>query len=125
MFHRAPLPGAAGIAEVDLDPGLDREALVLSHLRALIPSERAAQLGRQGDDALLERLADRLGAGALGQRDELAVAGLALDQGRDRVRACPDQQVPFPVAGDRAVFDLQRALGDHHHPAELALALAL
>src|SRR5215217_1428338 len=28
----APLPRAAGIAEVDLDPGLDREAPVLGHL---------------------------------------------------------------------------------------------
>jgi hypothetical protein len=119
------LPGAAGIAEVDLDPRLDREAPVLSHLRALIPGERAAKLGRQGDDALLERLADLDGAPPLGQRDELAVAGLALDQGRDRVRARPDQQVPFPVAGDRAVLDLRRALGDHHHPGKLALALAL
>src|SRR5215207_8092145 len=125
VLVRAPLPGALGVAEVDLDPGLDREAPVLRHLRALIPGERAAKLGRQGCDARLERLADLDGAAPLGQRDELAVTGLALDQGRDRVRARPDQQVAFPVAGDRAVFDLRRALGDHHHPAELALALAL
>src|SRR5215204_1200695 len=73
VLVRAPLPGASGIAEVDLDPRLDREAPVLRHLRALIAGERAAKLGGQGCDALLERLAD-LGAGALGERDELAVA---------------------------------------------------
>src|SRR5215208_3426112 len=125
VLVRAPLPGAAGVAEVDLDARLDREAPVLSHLRALIPGERAAKLGRQSDDALLERLADLDGAPPLGQRDELAVAGLALDQGRDRTRPSAHQEVALPVAGDRSVFDLRRALGDHHHPAELALALAL
>jgi hypothetical protein len=29
------------------------------------------------------------------------------------------------VAGDRAVRDLSRALGDHHHVGDLALALML
>ena len=66
-----------------------------------------------------------LGAGPLGQRDELAVAGLALDQGRDRARPSAHQEVALPVAGDGALVDLRRALGDHHHPGELALALAL
>src|SRR5215207_6326528 len=125
VLVRAPLPGAAGIAEVDLDPRLDREAPLLRHLRALIPGERAAKLGRQRGDALLERLADLDGAAPLGQRDELAVARLALDQGRDRARPSAHQEVALPVAGDRALIDLGRALGDHHHPAELALALTL
>jgi hypothetical protein len=35
------------------------------------------------------------------------------------------QQVALPMAGDGSIFDLGRALGDHHHPGELALALAL
>ena len=65
------------------------------------------------------------GAAPLGERDELAVAGLALDQGRDRARASAHQEVALPVAGDRSVFNLGRALGDHHHLGELALALAL
>src|SRR5215208_2571342 len=125
VLVRAPLPRASGIAEVDLDPGLDREAPVLSHLRALIPRERAAKLGRQGGDALLERLADLDGAAPSGERDELAVAGLALDQGRDRARPSAHQEIALPVARDRSVFNLRRALGDHHHPGELALALAL
>ena len=67
VLVRAPLPGASGIAEVDVDPRLDREAPVLGHLRALIPGQRAAKLGRQGGDALRERVGDRLGLGPSGR----------------------------------------------------------
>src|ERR1035437_88563 len=35
----AALPGAVGVAEVDLDAGVDREALVARHLPALIPGD--------------------------------------------------------------------------------------
>ena len=34
----AALPWALRIAEIDLDAGIDLEALMLSHFRALIPS---------------------------------------------------------------------------------------
>jgi len=129
-WRRRPLvfsfePRCQGLWGSDVDPRLDREAAVLGHLRALIPGERAAKLGRQGRDASLERLADLDGAAAIGQGDELAVAGGALDQGRDRARPAAHQQVALPVAGDGAVFDLGRALGDHHYRGELALALVL
>ena len=62
-----------------------------------------------------------------GRGDELQVARLALDQGRNRdgALAVAHQEVALPVAGNGAVFDLRRALGDHHHLGELALALAL
>src|SRR6516165_4116401 len=59
------LPGAAGIAEVHLDAGLDVEPPVLCHLLSLVPGQRAAQLDGQRRDARLERLADRLGVGSL------------------------------------------------------------
>src|SRR5207247_6127259 len=39
VFVGAPLPWAAGVAEVDRDPGVDSEAFVLRHLRALIPGQ--------------------------------------------------------------------------------------
>jgi len=65
------------------------------------------------------------GSLAVGERDELAVARLPLDQGRDRARELAEQKVPFPVARDGAVFDLGRALGEHHHVRDLALALVL
>src|SRR5205823_14844880 len=80
----ASLPGAARIAEVHLDTGLDAESPVLCHLLSLVPGQRVAKLGGQRRDARLERLADRLGVGCVGQRNELAGAGLALDRGRDR-----------------------------------------
>jgi hypothetical protein len=100
---------------------------VLGHLRALIPGERAAKLVGQRGDGTLERFGDRLGLRPLGQGDELAVARLSLDQGGDRggALAVSHQQVALPVARDGAAFDLGRALGDHHHLSELALALAL
>ena len=53
------------------------------------------------------------------------VAIWIVGQGRDRARPSAHQEVALPVAGDGALIDLGRALGDHHHPGELALALAL
>ena len=40
----APLPRAVGVAEVDLDAGVDGEACVLGHLLAAIPGEGTPQL---------------------------------------------------------------------------------
>ena len=101
MFSFEPRCQGFGVAEVDRQAGLDRKAPVLCHLRALVPGERAAKLGRQRGDARLERIRDLDGAGPLGQGDELAVARGALDQGRDRVRPSAHQEVSLPVAGDR------------------------
>src|SRR5260370_36393734 len=47
----AALPGTAGVAEVDGDPGVDCETLVLGHLMTLVPGQRAPQAGRQLYDA--------------------------------------------------------------------------
>jgi hypothetical protein len=40
----AALPGAAWIAEVDLDAAVDGELGVLGHLSAVVPGQRTAQL---------------------------------------------------------------------------------
>src|SRR5829696_4739257 len=44
VLVRAALPGAVGIAEVDLKTGVDPQAGVLAHLRPLIPGQRSSQL---------------------------------------------------------------------------------
>ncbi len=123
VLVRPALPGASGIAEVHLDAGLDAEPPVRCHLLSLIPGQRPAKLDGQRDDARLERFADRLGVGSLGQRDELAIAGLALDQGRDRRVTVAHQQVALPVPGNGPVRNLRRSLGDHHHPRDTARTL--
>ena len=61
----------------------------------------------------------------VGERDELAVAGLALNQRRDPGRELAEQQIAFPVTRDRTVGNLGRALGDHHLVRDLALPLML
>ena len=119
----SPLPRATGIAEVDLDARVDRELNVLEHLLALVPGKRAAQLLRQLPDRARERVADRRRCVAVGEGDELQVARLALDQRRDPGRPSAQEEVPLPVARDRAVRGLGRALADHHLVRDLTLPL--
>src|SRR4051812_10667652 len=57
----ATLPWAVRITEIDLDTSVDPQACVLSHLSSLIPSQRPAQLLRQGDDRARNGVAHRLG----------------------------------------------------------------
>src|SRR3954470_20554552 len=58
----AALPGAVGIAEVDLDACVDLQARVLGHLGSWVPGQRPSQLLRQGDDRARKGVANRLGA---------------------------------------------------------------
>src|SRR6516162_6337437 len=51
----AALPRAAWIAEINLHVGGNREALVVGHLLAAIPSQGATQLRRQFAHLLSER----------------------------------------------------------------------
>jgi len=121
----AALPGALGITEVDLDAAVDRELDVLQHLLALVPGQRAAQLLGQRADALDQSVADRFGTVALGQLDELAGSGWSARPRSLFLWEFAEQEIPFPVAGDGAVFDLGGALRDHHAAGDLALALVL
>src|SRR5215212_5293307 len=50
VLIRAALPGAVGIAEVDLHASVDPQLRMLAQLRSLIPGQRASQLLRQGGD---------------------------------------------------------------------------
>ena len=44
----AALPGRVGVAEVDVDAGVDAERGVLGHLPALVPGDRSDQVRRAG-----------------------------------------------------------------------------
>jgi hypothetical protein len=56
-----PLPRALGIAEVNLDSGVDFKRRVLGHLGALVPGQRAAKFLRQGYDGARDGIANGLG----------------------------------------------------------------
>src|SRR5260370_18762402 len=58
----AALPGAVGVAEVDVDAGVDPQLCMLGHLRALIPGQRPAQLLGQRQDGGGDRIAGGFGA---------------------------------------------------------------
>src|SRR3954469_2984570 len=55
VLVRAALPGAVGIAEVDLETSVDPQAGVLAHLCPLIPGQRLSELLRQGRDRARDR----------------------------------------------------------------------
>src|SRR4051812_22746227 len=61
ILVRAALPGAVRVAEVDMDPGVDPQMGVLSHLRALVPGQRLPQVLGQGGDRARDGIAHRLG----------------------------------------------------------------
>src|SRR3982751_4724558 len=62
VLVRAALPGAVRIAEVDMDPGVDPQMGVLSHLRALVPGQRLPQVLGQGGDRARDGVADGSGS---------------------------------------------------------------
>ncbi len=104
------------IAEVDRYSRGHCELLVRGHLATLVPGQRAAQVLGQGLDQRHQHVADLLGGVPAGQMPEHDVAGGTLDQGHDRALASrADDQIAFPVAGNRPVLHLGRTLGDHHH----------
>lgn len=63
----AALPRTLRVAEVDLHAGVDFQARILRHLRALIPGARPSQLLRQGGDCARNGIPHRLGS-VSGQR---------------------------------------------------------
>jgi hypothetical protein len=82
----------------------------------LIPGQRPAQMCRQGRDRRDQGVLDLLRGEAVRKVSKQYVAGRPLDQGRDgRLVACTKDQVAFPVARDRPVGGLGRALADHQH----------
>ena len=115
----AALPGTAWIAEIDLHVGGDGEALVVSHLLASIPGQRAAQFLRQFAHVFTER-------GYHGRRvlarnlEKHHKASMALDQRRDVRVVRSGEKISFPVAWHGAVLDLGWPLADGDHIDDLS-----
>src|SRR5216684_4643766 len=117
----ATLPGTAGVTEVDGNPGVDCEPLVLDHLMTLVPGQRATQAGRQLDDAGSDAFAHCVGANrASGQGKQHHVAGTPLDQGADCGGWGSEQKVTLPMSRHSPVLYLRRTLTDHDRVGDLA-----
>jgi hypothetical protein len=141
VLVRSALPWAVRIAEVDAEPGVDAQLVVLCHLRSLAPGQRTSQLLGQGRDRARDRVANRLGTMPCERRAVLRPRPAAmarhrrqmeqhreargtLDQRADRRAAEPEDQVALPVARHRPVRRLCRALADHHLGRDEGLAAA-
>jgi hypothetical protein len=119
----APLPRAAGVAEGDLDTGVDGELEVLGHLPTVIPGQRAAHLLGQLEDSGGQRRSHLVGSHSLGERKQQHLAAGALDQGPDRAGPAAEDQVAFPMAGHGPVSRLGGSLADMEGVTQLPTAL--
>jgi hypothetical protein len=116
VLVRAALPWRVGVAEVDRDSGGGGQGQVAGHLASLVPGDAACELRGEGGDGVSHGLLDGERAVIVRQVEEEQVAGHALDEGPDGACVVPaDDEVPFPVAGNRAVVGLGGTLADHHH----------
>ena len=82
ILVRAALPGVLWIAEVHLDVGGEREALMIGHLAAAIPGERLVEFPRQLMRVLDQCIDYRIGVFALYPHQHY-VAGVTLHQRND------------------------------------------
>jgi hypothetical protein len=119
VFVAATLPGTVWIAEIDLRAGGDGEALVVSHLLAAIPGQRAAQLLRQFAQVFTERgyHGRRVLARDLKKHHK---PRMALDQ-RDDVRVVRSgEKISFPMTWHGAVLNLGWPVADGDHIDDLS-----
>jgi hypothetical protein len=93
----AALPRALWIAEIDLHVDSDGETLVVGHLLAAIPGQRAAQLLRQFAHMFGERADHGCGVPAR-DLEKRHKAGMALDQRRDVRVVRPGEKITFPAS---------------------------
>ncbi len=113
------LPGAMGVAEVDLHPGLGGQLGMARHLFALVIGQRLAH--RFSNAVELKGVTRQGGGGGgivhLGQQDQ---AGGTFDQDPHR-RAVPRplEEVALPVAGQNPVIHLGRTHMNAYHISQL------
>src|SRR5262245_51138328 len=142
VLVRAALPWALRIAEIDRKPCVDAQPRVLSHLCALVPRQRAAQMFGQRRDRGGDRVTDCFSSvpGERGtildpklfavsfharQMQQHREARRALYQGPDRGAVQTEDEIALPVPGNRAVLGFGRALADHDLWAHELLASRL
>jgi len=126
------------VTKEDRQSCVDAQLGVLSHLRALVPSEGSAQLVRQRRNGGSDRVTDTLRA-VSGQGRAILHAGLAVflhagqmeehreprcafDKHADGRAVQAEDQVAFPVARNGAVLNLSGPLTDHDLWADELLA---
>jgi transcriptional regulator with XRE-family HTH domain len=134
------LPGAVQVAKEDGQSRVDAQLGMLSHLRALVPGQRSAQLVRQGRDGGSDCVADTLGTVPgqgrsvldsrlavifhAGQVQEHGEPRCTLDKYADRGAVQTEDQVSFPVSGNGAVVNLSGPFTDNDLWADELLASA-
>src|SRR4029450_10985473 len=119
VFVAAALPRAAWIAEINLHVGANREALVVGHLLAAIPSQGATELRRQFAHLCSGR-GDPVRRVTAGDLEKHHKAGMALDERCDVRVIRATEKVPFPMAGHSAVIDLGRPFADGNRIDDLS-----
>ena len=96
VFHDAPLPGSMRMGEVNIDPGIGCESLVVSHLHSLVVGHGATHLTFETVEDFGEGLGGLIGRAAV-QLHQGDKQRSALDQGTYlRLVALADNQVAFP-----------------------------
>src|SRR5690606_32036037 len=106
VFVAASLPGRVGVAEVDVGAGGDTELEVLGEFGSLVPGEGPQQVLGELAHGGCEAFGD-VGGGLVLDSDQQPVSAGAFHHRRHRRLAAGTQdQVAFPVAGNRPVFHL-------------------
>ncbi len=120
----AALPRAVQVAEVDLEIGGQRQALVIGKFFAVVPGQRAPQFSGQMLNLCRQRCDDglRFLSAHLSQHN---IARAPFDQRRNEAVLRTSDQVAFPMAGDRAVLDSGGPFPDRDRVFDLTETVSL
>ena len=122
VLVRSPLPGAPRVAEIDVHLRRDREVFVVSHFETSVPGQGLLQLLGKTPNLFDQSLHHRRSA-LVRNLDQHHIARLTLDERgyMGVVEAC--DQIPLPMARNRTILDLGRALTDRDRIDNLSTGL--
>src|SRR5882757_11177406 len=104
------------IAEIDVDPTLDRELRVLGHFFTLVPGDTLPQELGECDHLPSQEPGYPISITIVGNAYQHHEAGGTLDQCRDlRFVSLADNKVTFPEAGHGPIVGLRRPFADVDH----------